>query len=128
MCSGKVLCEVKTINISDEEAKVRASEKPIVRTTQDQLEKAFFDKLRSCLKKAEKQLKAYDSANSSRLIVYIFIIFDEYPFCEYKEGYFQQIDQDLSENKVTGIELVIHNLETAFHKGITMQFATVVND
>jgi hypothetical protein len=128
LCSGKVLCEVKTINISDGEAKVRASDKPIVRTTQDQLEKAFFQKLRSCLTKAEMQLKAYDLANSSHLIVYIFIIFDDYPFCEYKEGYFQQIDQYFSENIVTGIELVIHNLETAFHKRITMQFATVVND
>ena len=97
LCSGKVLCEVKTINISDKEAKIRASDKPIVRTTQDQLEKAFFDKFRSCLTKAEKQLKAYDSANSTLLIIYIFIIFDEHPFCEYKERYFQQIDQVLSE-------------------------------
>ncbi len=127
-CFGKVLCEVKTINISDEEAKVRASDKPIVQNTQAQLEKPFFVKLRSCITKAENQLKAYDSANSARLIVYIFIIFDEYPFCEYKERYFQQIDQDLSENPVNGIELVIHNLETAFHKPITMQFATIVND
>jgi len=126
LCSGKVLCEVKTINISDEEAKVRASDKPIVRNTQDKLENPFFDKLRSCLTKAEKQLRA--SHNSAHLIVYIFIIFDEYPFCEYKETYFQQIDHELSENIVTGIELVIHNLETAFHKPITMHFATIVND
>lgn len=126
--SGKVLCEVKTINISDEEAKIRARDKPIARNTQDQLRKPFFVKLRSSLTKAEKQLKACDLTNSARLIVYIFIIFDEHPFCEYKERYFQQIDQDLSENIVIGIELVIHNLETAFHKHITMQFATVVND
>ena len=129
LCSRKVLCEVKTINISDKEAEVRASDKPIVQTTPDQLEKAFFDtKLKSCLTKAEKQLKAYDSANSARLLVYLFIMFDDYPFCEYKENYFQQIDQYFSENPVTGIELVIHNLETAFHKPIAMQFATVVND
>lgn len=128
LCSGKVLCEVKTINISDDEAIIRSSAKPIAQTTQDKLDKAFLDKLRLCLAKAENQLKAYESANSARLIVYFFILFDEYPFCEYKEGYFQQIDQYLSENIVTGIELVIHNLETAFHKPITMQFATVVND
>jgi len=128
LCSGKVLCEVKTINISDEEAKIRASDKPIVQNTKDQLEKFFFTKLRSCITRAEKQLKAYDSANGARLMAYIFINFDEYPFCEYKVSYFQQIDHDLSEKPVTGIELVIHNLETAFHKPITMQFATVVND
>ncbi|MGO8762767.1 MAG: hypothetical protein ACLP2P_03700 [Desulfobaccales bacterium] len=128
LSSDKVLCEVKTINISDEEAIVRASDKPIAGNTQNQLVKGFFDKLRSCITKAGEQLKAYDSSNNARLIVYIFILFDEYPFCEYKERYFQQIDQYLSENIVTGIELVIHNLETAFHKPITMQFATVVND
>jgi hypothetical protein len=128
LCSDKVLCEVKTSNISDEEAKIRASDKPIARTTLGKLENPFFVKLSSCLSKAEMQLKAYDLANNARLIVYIFIIFDEYPFCEYKERYFKQIDQYLSENIVTGIELLIHNLETAFHKRISMQFATVVND
>ena len=126
--SGKVLCEVKTINISDEEANILASDKPIVQNTKDQLEKPFFSKLRRLITEAENQLKSYDSAKIARLLAYIFINFDEYPFCEYKETYFQQIDHDLSENPVNGIELVIHNLETAFHKPITMQFATVVND
>ena len=45
-CSGKLLCEVKTINISDEEANIRASYKPIVQNTKDQLEKPFFTKLK----------------------------------------------------------------------------------
>jgi hypothetical protein len=128
LCSGKVFCEVKTINISDKEAEIRASNKPIARNTPDQLEEAFFDKLRSCLTIAKKQLEDYDSAKSARLIAYIFINFDEHPFCEYKDKYFQQIDHYLSENIVTGIELVIHNQETAFHKPITMKFATIVND
>jgi len=126
--SGKVLCEVKTINISKEEADIRASDIPIVQNTQIQLEKPFFDKLMSCIKKGEEQLISFNSDKNARLIIYIPINFDDYPFCEYKEMYFQQIDQFLSGNKVTGIELVFHNFLTAFHKSITMQFATVVND
>ena len=127
-CSGKLLCEVKTINISDEEAYIRAIDKPIVQNTKYQLARPFFMKLRSCITKAENQLKAYDSSKGARLIAYIFINFDEYPFCEYKETYFQQIDHYLSENRVTEVKLVIHNFETAFHKPINMHFATVVND
>jgi hypothetical protein len=126
--SCKVLCEVKTINISDEEAKIRASDKYIARTTQDQLEEGFFRKLESDITNAKEKFESYDSTRGSQLIIYIFIIFDESPFCEYKERYFQQIDHYLSENIFTGINLVFHNLETGFHKPITMKFATVVND
>lgn len=51
--SGKVLCEVKTINISDDEASIRASDKLIARQTSDQLEDGFLKKIGVRYKKSQ---------------------------------------------------------------------------
>lgn len=123
--SVKVLCEVKTINISDEEAQARCGD--ITREIKAQLEQGFFNKLMSDLTKAEKQLKAYDTDKEARHLAYIIINFDDF-LTRNKESYFQQIDQYLSENTAPGIDVVFHNQATCFHKTITMKYATVFNE
>ena len=121
--STKVLCEVKTINISDEETRARRT--PVAREIKDQLEQGFFNKLMYHLIRAKEQLEARDAGKEARRIAYI-INFDDF-FAKYKERYFQQIDQYLSNKTVPGIEIVFHNQVTSFHKIITIKSATVFN-
>jgi hypothetical protein len=126
--SIKVLCEVKTINRSEEE--VRRHRRGHYLHNNSELESAFFNnKLKSRLKDAREQLDAYDPKNESRHIVYIILTLDDF-WGNYKEENFQQIDEYLScpENKVTGIELVFHSPRTTFNNAITMKSATVVTE
>jgi len=122
--SSRVLCEVKTINISQEE--VYAREKPKVRSRAIQLGDGFFKKLQSDIDKAKNQFDAYDQGSGARRIVYINPCFDDF-LGEMKVAYFQQIDEYFLENPVQGIELVFHNDRTPFHKDLHMKTATVVN-
>ena len=122
----KVICEVKTINISNDEA-LRRRRGDTVRNEYIPLEQGFFDKLISDIKEANDQIEAYDIGKQARHIVYIIINFDNF-WGEYKEKHFQEIDQYLCENIIHGIEIVFHNQRTAFHRAITMKYATVVNE
>jgi predicted small metal-binding protein len=125
--SVKVLCEVKTINRSEKE--VRRHRCGHYLHNNSELEPAFFNKLKSRLKDAREQLEAYDPNNESRHMVYIVLTLDDF-WGDYKEENFQQIDEYLSctENRVTEIELVFHNLRTTFNNAISMKYATVVNE
>jgi hypothetical protein len=123
--NSKILCEVKTINISDEEALARLHRTP--GTTSDRLEAGFFNKLRSDLEKATKQMKSYDDSPGVRRMAYVLVNFDDF-LAEYKDRYYQQVDQYLSDSPVPEIEIVFHNQETGFHNQITMQHATVFNE
>jgi len=120
--TGKVLCEVKTINISDQEIQARGT----ARYKSAELGKGFFSKLHLDIDKATKQLRAYDPVGDARHLLYFNICFDD-SFAEYKEEYFNQIDEHLRLNPFSGIELVFHNDQTAFYKPLTMAAATVVN-
>ena len=98
---GKVLCEVKTINMSEKEAKDRHNVRVCgcgdARDTEDRLDGGFFTKLESDITKAKRQLESYDPAPKARHIVFIVPNFDDF-FCEYKDRYFRQIDHYFSEN------------------------------
>lgn len=121
----RVLCEVKTINVSDEEALARVRFK--ARTITDRLEPGFFKKLTSDLKKAKEQMDTYDRRANVRRIVYLVVNFDDL-WAGFKEQYYKQIDQHLAENPLPGIEVVFHNQKTPLHKSIAMTAATVVNE
>jgi len=121
----KILCEVKTISISDEEAHARRF--GACRTITDQLGEGFFNKLRSDLLKAQRQMKAYDEGKNIRRIAYVIIDFDDL-LGEYKENYFHEIDRFLVHKNPVDIEMVFHNQKTCFHKPITMTAATIVNE
>jgi len=69
-------------------------------------------------------LRAYDETGQARYCVFLNLCFDEF-FGEYKEEYFQQINEYLCSNSPEGIEIVVHNERTAFHKNLTLTPATV---
>ena len=145
----KVLCEVKTINISDDEVfalneackrregTATAITDPITgrpdpniinklaRTVKDKLSEGFFSKLMSDINAAKTQMDAYADGTNVRRIVYIIVNFDFWG--EYKKCYYLQIDQYLAKDLPPGIEVVFLNQRTPFHEPITMTSATVIN-
>jgi hypothetical protein len=123
----KILCEVKTINASEDEVVRRRCGHYRHDKPQLKLEQGFFDKLMNDLTKAKKQMEAYAADKEARHIAYIIPNFDDF-WGEYKEDYFQQVDQYLCENIIHGIEIVFHNQRIGFHKAITMKCATVFNE
>jgi hypothetical protein len=92
--SGKVLCEVKTINISDVEAHRRRSGG--VGTVTDQLEAGFFTKLAADLAQAEGQMAEFDPSPSVEKIAYIIVNFDD-SLHEYADRYRDQVEQYMAE-------------------------------
>ena len=100
--SRRVLCEVKTINISEAEVSARAE--CTVRDGRYQLDDAFFRKLQSDITKANGQLHAYDAMGKARHIVYVSIYFDDWGG-RYSEEYRRQIDQYLKGNPIHGSEV-----------------------
>lgn len=122
---GRSLCEVKTINISDEEVAARIGP-PKARSLPINLTPGFLNKLRTTIETAKQQMAAYDSQGTAVHLVYLNILFDDF-FAELKEEYYQQIDQYLTDQPVTGIQLVICNEQTAFYKPLRMHSAHVDN-
>jgi hypothetical protein len=121
----KVLCEVKTINITDDEAAARNNQTGGY--TSMYLQRKFLGKLNSVLKSAKSQMENYEGAAEPRKIIYIIANFDD-SLAEYKAEYYRQIDDYLAENQLPGIEIVFHNEKTAFHSDISMRSATVFNE
>lgn len=121
----KILCEVKTVSISDGEAVRRQTDGS--GATVDALEIGFFNKLTSDLCKARSQMEAYDISEGIRRIAFVVLDFDDL-LGEYKANYFQQIDQHIAVNPISGIDIVFYNQRTAFHFPVSMDHAIVVNE
>jgi hypothetical protein len=127
----KIICEVKTINISKNEAEIRRemsrgfSPRPI--RPQAKLEQGFFNKLRDDLTIAKSQIEAYAAGNKTRALVYIILNLDNM-WEDYKEEDYKEIDDFLSKNIIQGIEIVFHNRRTVSNEIITMKNATVFNE
>jgi hypothetical protein len=121
----RVLCEVKSINISDDEVAYRIN--PVrARSLASTVSPEFLKKLRQTIENAQKQLLAFDPTRSAKHIVYLNVVFDDF-LAECKEAYFRQIDRDLAESAKSDTTLVICNDHTAFYKPLRMQFAEVDN-
>jgi hypothetical protein len=90
-----ILCEVKTINVSDDElgARLKAF---VVRDSGNQLKEGFFRKLDSDISKAKSQLLNYDPAGEARHLIYCNICFDDWSKI-YDDERLQQIEQHLIE-------------------------------
>jgi hypothetical protein len=101
--SGRVLCEVKAINPSDDE--IRAREEPKGRVDGPELPEGFFRKLDSDILKAKKQLRAYDAAGDARHLVFVNICFDDW-LGTCAPLYEQQIRQHLSD-RPPGVEVFV---------------------
>jgi hypothetical protein len=100
-----VLCEVKTINVSDVEARQRYSGG--VGTLTDQLEASFFAKLSSKLAEALTQIKAFDADPTVIKIVYVVINFDD-ALHEYADRYGQRIERYIADCPTPGLEVVLY--------------------
>lgn len=121
----RVLCEVKTINISCEEIAFRTGP-PKVRSIPTTVTAEFLKKLRYTVEAAKLQLLAFDHDHAAVHFVYLNLCFDNF-LAECKEAYFKQIDDDLAQTPETGIRLVICNDHTTFYKPLQMRFADVDN-
>lgn len=123
--SGRLLCEVKTINISDKEATFRVNPRG-VRSFSWTVAPAFLKKLHSTIERARDQLVAFDPEGFATHMIYLNIGFDDF-FAEGKEAYFAQIDVDLARCPPANLRLVIANDYTAFYKPLQMRNAEVDN-
>jgi hypothetical protein len=101
----KMLCEVKTINMSDVEEFRRASHGSGSVTTE--LAAGFFNKLASDLKNALAQLNAYDPHCTAIKIAYVVINFDD-SLHEYETDYGDQIRCHLANNPIPGLEIELY--------------------
>lgn len=121
----RLLCEVKTIQISNAEVQVRSG--ACVGAVRDKLTPGFFNKLAFDLNKAEGQMAAFGRGATAKHVVYVIINFDD-RLAKYKAQYFKQIDDYICQNAVPPTEIVFHNQKTAFHKRVVMRCATVFNE
>jgi hypothetical protein len=101
--SGRLLCEVKTINISDND--LAARKRRDVVPSSDRLDQGFIGKLDAVIAKARNQLCAYDTAHEARHLVYLNLCFDDWA-PHYHQDYLRQIEQHLEECP-PGIEYVL---------------------
>ena len=92
----RVLCEVKTINVSDVELGARRGP-PTARKVSDQLGDGFFRKLDSDIARAKSQLQSYAPNGDAQHIVYFKICFDDWGG-SYEDDYLRQIDRHLLEH------------------------------
>lgn len=120
-----VICEVKTINKSVQEAEARQN--GAARFTLKSLESGFFNKLTSDLEKAKSQMASYNSTLGVRHIAFVVVNFDD-SLGEYKTNYYKEIDRYLAGIPVAEIEVVLFNQRTCFHNDVHMKNATVVNE
>ena len=125
--STTVICEVKTINSSDEEVLNRKCGSYLFDDESFTLNQGFFKKLNHDIIKARKQCEAYDTCSNARYIVYIVLNFDDF-WGEYTSGYFQQIDQFLSKSPVDDIEIIFHKKSAVFSQTPVMKYAKVFDE
>ena len=125
---NRVICEVKTINISQGEAdrrdrvhhgEVRAVKVPVHITPQ------LLQKVSSTLEYAIEQLDHEDPQRTARRIVFTVLHFDD-SVGDYQEEYIADIDAHLLVNPVAGAELVFCPASNLFERRFTMRSASVV--
>lgn len=112
--SATVLCEVKTINVSEDEANRFATGG--VGTTRLYLEKEFFKKVSSVIHTAASQLLAVDKDLTSRRIVYVVFNFDD-RLHEYADEYDQQIEAFIAGASLPDVEVVLE-VKPPFHSAV----------
>lgn len=122
-----ILCEVKTIQASDNEIQER--KKRIRVSTADQkqtLPEEFFNKLEKTINKARDQLDSFNSEAKTK-IVFLYLNFDD-SWGKFKNEYFAQMNIYFSNNPPCGIEVVLHNPKTIFHGKFSANNVTVINE
>lgn len=101
-----VICEVKTINVSECEAKRRAEAigcpQPV---TVGPLPKEFFDKLKDTREEAAKQLFNFSPDKTNIFVIYVVLHFDD-NLHEHVEHYVSQIKCQASDMWIEKVEIV----------------------
>jgi hypothetical protein len=126
----RVLCEVKTINPSQEEAgrRARMAEGQFVSSVVlPELATEMLNKVRCRLQAAISQLDAEDPHHTARRIVFSALYFDDWVGDCYQE-YVDQLDGDLLAHPVAGAELAFCIPSDPFERRYTMRAATFVNN
>ena len=126
--SRTVLCEVKTLNISKDEAEKRhrVSKGDVIGGKVDvHVGEGFLAKLTSTLAHAVGQLDGRDPQREARRIIFTVVHFDDW-VGDYQPEYFAQMDDHLLRNPVEGAELVFCAGSNLFERTFTMRSATVL--
>jgi hypothetical protein len=124
----RVLCEVKTINISQDEAEHRervAQGVFEVTSTLGQVTAGMLSKVVSTIEDGIAQLDCEDPQRAARRIVFTVLNFDDWVGDCYPE-YFAQLDAHLLVNPVAGAELVFCPWSNLFKRRFWMRSASVV--
>lgn len=101
-----ILCEVKTINVSDNEAKDRLSGRPVLRDgVSAPFSRELKNKITEKLQEAKSQLNAYLLRDAPRKIVYLVVYVDDDPHNENEHQHSQELDNYLAECVFTGLEI-----------------------
>jgi len=127
---SQVFCEVKTINISQDEAGRHqriAQGEFVVSSTSLQVGEGFLRKLSSTLEHAVEQLDGLDPARNARRLVFVVVHFDDW-VGDYQPEYFAQLDEHLLRNPIKGAELVFCPASNLFERTFTMRSATVLSE
>jgi hypothetical protein len=111
-----VLCEVKTVNVCEVEARRRFSGG--VGTVTDSLDEGFFKKLTSDLRKAKAQMAAHGTGHDVKHIAYVIVNFDDH-LHEYADRYQVQIDKYVAGDPVPGLEVVAFDIKPRFYTAMS---------
>ena len=126
----RVLCEVKTINMSDDEAGRRRrvySGTPVVSHVPTALGARFLGKLSKTLTNGVRQLDAADPHREARRIVFSVLNFDDW-VGDYNPAYLREIDAHLVAHAVEGAALVFFLPNSLFGRTFEMRSATLTMD
>ena len=126
--SKHVLCEVKTINVSQDEAERRAQiaqGKTMAGDVSNSVKVEMLRKVSATLGHAVTQLDGEDPSRAARRLVFTVLHFDDW-VGDYQTEYIAQLDAHLLANPVAGAELVFCPASHLFERRFTMRSATVV--
>lgn len=124
----RVLCEVKTINVSQDEAARRAEiaqGASVVHETSAEVRAEMLKKVSSTLQDGIDQLDCEDPQRVARRIVFTVLNFDDW-VGDYQPEYIAQLDAHLLANPVVGAELVFCAASNLFERRFAMRSASVV--
>ena len=122
----RVLCEVKTLNVSKHEATRRAEPQRLAFRVPTHVNAEFLNKLSDTMRLALTQLDQEDPTHAANWIVFTILNFDD-SICDYQGEYLADIDAHLLANPVDGAELVFSLGKNLFERAFAMQTATVVD-
>ena len=102
---SNILCEVKTINISDQN--IMAGKKIKAQTVDDSITPGLKKKLENMFTKASSQLNSYPVTTNTNKFIYLIITYDE--DLDYKNELNKQTRKIFNAMGLASIQLAIHN-------------------